>query len=278
VPANSQYATVTASGARLEVVPLELIDQNPFNARKIYSAERVKELAASIGVNGQDIPGVATRRNGRFVLAAGHYRLRALKLLAVKTMNLMVIDGLTDKELYTHSYRENAERAAQTSLDNALSWRELLDQGVYKSETEIADATGQSQPNVNKTLAALRLSPPVLELIKEDPKEFALTTLYELALYEAVAGQSSTLTIAKLVLQGDAGRKEIQEARQKLASPQQRKRKETSRQYKIQREGQLIGSLKEWDSGKVTFEVSLSDAKDRANLIAELRQRFGIGD
>ncbi|MEB0001234.1 hypothetical protein QN367_19435, partial [Cryobacterium sp. RTS3] len=77
-----------------------------------------------------------------------------------------------------------------------------------------------------------------------------------------------------LVARGEAGRREIQEALDQITSPRERKRKETSRQYKIHREDQQIGSIKEWDSsGKVTFEVVLTDAKDRAILIAELRKR-----
>jgi ParB family transcriptional regulator, chromosome partitioning protein len=273
----SPPALAAMPGARLEPIPLELIDPNPFNARKIYRTERVNELVASISAHGQEIPGVATPRDGRFVLAAGHYRLRALKLIGAKTMALMIRDGLSDRELYAHSYRENAEREAQSALDNALSWRELLDQGVYASETEIAEVTGMSLPNVNKTMAALRLSSTVLDFIKEDPKSFALSVLYELALFESVAGNTKALAMAKLVADNEAGRKEIQEARALLESPRERKRKETSRQYKIQRHGVQIGSLKEWDvSGKVTFEVVLSDGKERAALVEELRGRFDL--
>lgn len=343
---HATEVVVTDLGARLEMIALDLIDPNPFNARKIYRTSRVSELAASIGAHGQEIPGVATPRNGRIVLAAGHYRLRALKLIGAKSMALLIHEGLSDRELYAHSYRENAEREAQSALDNALSWRELLDQGIYASETEIAEVTGMSLPNVNKTMAALRLSPTVLDFVKEDPKTYALSVLYELALYEGVAGETKALAMAKLVAESEAGRKEIQEARafikglaelslspkilevvedapkafeisvlkelkryeevagpvkaldiamlvargeagrreiqeelDQIESPRERKRKETSRQYKIHREDQQIGSIKEWDSsGKVTFEVVLTDPKDRAILIAELRERFGVKD
>jgi len=269
---------ITSAGGQLKLIPLEQIDPNPFNARKIYRTSRVSELAASIGAHGQEIPGVATVRGDRIVLAAGHYRLRALKMIGAKTMALMIHDGLSNRDLYAHSYRENAEREAQSALDNALSWRELLDQGVYASETEIAEVTGMSLPNVNKTMAALRLSVAVLDFIKEDPKTFAMSVLYELALYENVAGTVKALAIAKLVSTNDAGRKEIQEARANVESPRERKRKETSRQYKIQHEGQQIGSLKEWDSGKVILEIMLTDMKERSSLIAELKEKFNLRD
>ena len=276
--AAPEVQPTNSSGARFEKVAIELIDVNPFNARHIYRPERVSELAASISAHGQEIPGLAAKQGGRYVLAAGHYRLRALKLIGAKTMDLMVYDSLNDRELYSHSYRENAERETQTALDNALSWRSLLDQGVFASETEIAEATGQSQPNVNKTLAILRLSAPVLEILKEDPKAFAMSALYELVLYEQAVDTPSALAMAKLVKEGEAGRKEIQEARAKVQSPRERKRKEISRQYKIQRNGQLIGHLKEWDSGKVSFEIVLAETADREALVAELRSRFDLAE
>ena len=74
------------------------------------------------------------------------------------------------------------------------------------------------------------------------------------------------------------GPREIQEARAQVESPRERKRKETSRQYRIQRDGRPVGSLKEWDSGKVVLEVVLADPRDRAALVAALRERFCIAD
>lgn len=264
------------SGARLDNVPLDQIDPNPFNARKIYKPERVKELSASIAAHGQEIPGIATRRAGRYVLAAGHYRLKALQVVGARTMALMVHEGLDDKDLYAYSYRENAEREAQTTLDNALSWRELLTQKVYENETAIAEATGQSLANVNKTMRALSLSGTTLDEVKEDPSAFAMSILYELALYEEKAGAAKGLEMAKLIRAGEVGRKDIQEARANIESPKERKPKETSRQYRIQREGRLIGQLKDWDSGKVTLEVLLDDPRERSGLVEELRARFGL--
>lgn len=259
-----------------QLIPIELIDQNPFNARRIYRPERVSQLAASIGAHGQETPGTATQRDGRYILAAGHYRLRALKTLGAKHMELMIRDSLSDRELYEVSFRENAERETQSSYDNALAWRKLLDDGVYASETEIAEVTGMSLPNVNKTLAALRISPEVLELVAEDPTVFPLSVLYELALYEPVGGTESTRHLARQVIDGNVGRKQIQDARAAYADQKPRKRKETSRQYKMQLQGETVGSLKEWDSGKVAFEIQVNDPAQRASIVNELRERFKV--
>lgn len=268
--------TNTSSKGQFEIVSIDRITENPFNARKIYRPERVSELASSIAANGQEIPGIATIRNGQYILVAGHYRLRALKILGITTMTLMVYGELSDRELYAHSYRENAEREGQSGLDNALSWKELLTQKIYSSETEIAEATGISLPNVNKTLAVLRLSSLVLDVIKENPTSYPFSVLYDLVLYESLAGPAKTILMARQIAAGEISRRDLQAARAKIDSSKQRKRKETSRQYKIQVDGHQIGFLKEWDSGKVMFEVLMSDTKERSSLLAELRSKFKL--
>ena len=265
--------------AHYHEVSVDLIDPNPFNARRIYRPERVKELSASILSHGQDIPGIATYRDGRYVLAAGHYRLRAIRLGGLQTMKLMVHPNLTDQELFAYSYRENAEREGQSALDNALCWQFLLDSQVYRSETDLAEVTGVSLPTVNKTLRILQLSKPVLDFVQEDPCKFSLSALYELALYEAVAKDpAATLALAVQAGEGVIGRTQIQEARAGIEAPKIRKAKETSRQYKIQRDGKQLGTVKAWDSGRIALDVVVDDERERNEVLSLLKQHFKISD
>ncbi len=260
---------------RVEAVPLSLIDENPFNARHIYRPSRVSELVSSMGEHGQDTPGTATIRNGRFILAAGHYRRHALIALRAPTMLLVIKEDITDRELYELSYRENAEREPQSALDNALSWRNLLDSGVYPDEAGLAKSLGQSPANINKTLAILKLSEPLLDMIAEDPSKFAMSALYELTLLEKDAGFEETRALVVAIAAGEAGRKEVQEARARLSSRASRKPKTFSRRYDIKGDGRCVGALREWEaSGKVVLDVMFKDAKDRAQFIEEMRVRW----
>lgn len=281
-PVQEAAATPEPAGVPwvTKLVAQDQIDPNPYNARKVYRPERVAELAASIGAHGQETPGLATIRNGRHILVAGHYRQRALRTLGNKPMLLTIRPDLTDRELYEMSYRENAEREEQSALDNALAWKELLEQGIYQSETEIAEATGISLPSVNRTLAILRLSDATMAVVKDFPTKFGVSVLYEIVQLEQCAGgEEQALACARGVAAGDISRRDIQAARERLAAPAApRKRKETARTYKIQKEGAAIGSLKTWDSGKISLEVVLADPRERAALINELQQRFGLSE
>ncbi|KAI3591717.1 hypothetical protein D9X30_3242 [Cupriavidus sp. U2] len=258
-----------------EEVDIGLIDENPFNARRLYRPERVHELAGEIRADGQLVPGLATIRNGRRVLAGGHYRLRALKAAAKTKMKLMIHPNLTDQQLYQISYKENAEREQQSPLDNALAWKALIDEGVYPSESAISEATGMSLPNVNKTMAILKLSEGILDIVKERPEPFALSTLYQLTLLERVAGVSVAAAMAAKVKDEEAVCRDVEDARARYENKPARKQKETSRQHKLHAaDGAPLGVLKDWDSGKVTFEITLQDPVKRQALVDELKAKF----
>jgi ParB family chromosome partitioning protein len=272
--ANPPRAHVATPRGRYELVPLNKIVENPFNARKTYREARVKEMTASLAANGQETPGTATIRDGVYILAAGHYRFKGLQELHAPSMGMMIIEGLSDKDLYEISYRENAEREDQTPFDNALAWRSNLDTKLYETEMELANAIGLSTSNVTKTLGILRLSEPIRELIAQEPARYPLSLLYELALFEPVGGPTRTMALAKAIASGEVSRQQIQDARAQLQEKKPRKGRETSRQYTIQVGGTSEGTLKEWDSGKVAFEVQIEDPVARSEFVAEMRKRF----
>jgi ParB family chromosome partitioning protein len=73
---------------------------------------------------------------------------------------------------------------------------------------------------------------------------------------------------------GEIGRKEIQEARQKLANQGDRKRKETSRAYKLHHAGAEVGAVKVWDSGRIMLDVRLDSEDKREKIVTELKRLF----
>ena len=262
-----------------EEVDISRIDENPFNARRLYRPERVHELAGEIRADGQLVPGLATIRNGRWILAGGHYRFRALKAAGKARMKLMIHPNLTDQQLYQISYKENAEREQQSPLDNALAWKSLMDEGVYPSESAISEATGMSLPNVNKTMSILKLSDGILDIVKERPEPFALSTLYQLTLLERAAGSSVAVAMAAKVKDEVAVCRDVEEARTRYENKPARKQKETSRQHKLHAaDGTSLGVLKDWDSGKVTFEITLLDPAKRQALVDELKAKFASAE
>lgn len=257
-----------------------LIDPNPYNARVNYKPQRVHKMSLEIKADGQMVPGIATIRNGRFILAAGHYRWKGIELANIGFMDLMVYEQITDRELYKLSYKENAERSDQTIIDNACAWKNLLDDGVYENESAIAEETGISLPNINKILSILNLPKSVLNYIEEQENtKFALSSLYELQLYSAVASELDTLEMTKKIVNEDLTRDQIKNARTILEKPKPpRKTKENSRQYKILTSDtqRCIGHIKDFDSGKILLEVNEPDDEKRKKILEALKLQFQL--
>lgn len=253
-------------------VPLELIDDNPYNARQFYLPERVAELSASMAADGQLVPGLAVKRAGRFILIGAHYRKKAAAQAKIPVLKLMVYDNVSDQDLYLLSYKENAERNEQTPVDNAFAWKRVLDDGVYESEVKLAEAIGQSKSNVNKTLSITKLEPAVMDVVGQHPNDFPLSVLYELYLLQKDCDSLVAAQVAIRVVQEGIGRKEVAAARERaLAQKEQggRRKYVSSRMYRLSN-----GQVRDWDSGRVLVDITVEDESARKAFLEYVRQQF----
>lgn len=262
-------------------VPLENIHDNPVNARYIYDSDIIKNLSASIATRGQLVPAAAIRHPelaDHYILIDGHYRKKALVAAGRSGMDLIVQESENDLELYKMSWLLNAERSAQSVLDNAIAWQTLLDQKLVSEGIQIAELLGVSPATVNKTLALLKLPTAAIEKMKEHPERFGVFIGYELSLASKSVSENELLQLIDRIVQEELSSREVASIRAKLEKGSIRKKKETSRQYKIRNGLNQIGVIKEWDSGKVSFEVTLPDPRERSAFLEELKLRFHLED
>jgi ParB family chromosome partitioning protein len=279
--------TSGAEANEIEAVSLSIIDENPLNARRIYKSERVKAMAAALATDGQLQPGLAIKKGDRYVLIAGHYRLRGLKQAGKQTMDLIIKDNLSDQQIYKLSYSENKERNDQSPLDDALAWRKLLDDKVFALDRDLAEAVGKKPAMVSKTLSIAKISKEAQCRIEEAPEsdgegspypEIAFTVLYAYAQLEAVLrNKNLPITIALDALDkaliGRITREQIDLLRHNIETGKVRKGKETSKQYKVS--GNCTGVFKDFaDSGRVEVKITIKDPQVRQSLIEELCRRF----
>lgn len=280
-PARPEAAPAKVEGRTLIKLPLERVIDNPFNARQIYNHDVIKERAASIATHGQRVPALACedwRRPGYYILIDGHYRKRAIQAAGKNEIECLIEPINTDLELYRTSFLLNAERNAQSSLDNALAWQRLLTEQKVDSEEALVELTGLSWGTVNKTLALLKLPAAALDRLREHPAKFGVAVGYEMFLFAKSATEDEVISLMQRVVDEDLSSRELESLRKKKQSKPARKPKEVSRQYKIRSGEAQVGFIKEWDSGKVAFEVRLPDPKERDALVEELKRRFTLSE
>lgn len=257
------------------MVPIAQVHDNPYNARIFYDQDIVKERAASLAANGQMTPAPACEdpeRPGHYFLLGGHYRKRGLLLIGHTEIELKVLPVSSPLDMYRLSYAENDQRADATPMDDAVAWSQLLESRVLRSQEEIAEVTGKPRTTVTKTLSLLKLPPTVLEVLKEKPRQFSLTAGYELTLLAPNVSISVLEKTAKDVAAGDLSTRDLTSLRDRLLNKSVPATRQVSRQHKILHGGTEIGVIKDWDSGKLTFEASIADPAIRAEIVSKLRE------
>lgn len=263
-------------------VSVSKVHDNPVNARFIYDPTKVTEMGESIKANGQEVAALAKPhpdKPGEYMLIDGHYRKRGIIAAGVGEIELDVrSEEYSQLDMYKLSYKLNAERSGQTALDNAMAWQHLKDLGIVGHENEIAEQLGISAANVSKTMSLLSIPQLVTDRMREHPERFGLATGYEIAMMAKTIDQDQLITIVNRVVSEGLSSRAVADLREKMSNPKPRKRSDNARLYKIRSSEGPIGQLKEWDTGKVSFEVTLLDPKDRAELMAELRSRFGLNE
>lgn len=278
--------TISTTEGALLAVPLDLVDDNPYNSRRVFPSAEIAQFAAALKAEGQRVPAPAFRSPtapGRYVLIEGHRRKRALKAAGINTIKLLLEKPVSPKEQYRISYLLNEERSPQTALDNALAWRRLLDDKLVEKIDDIADMTGQSTANVSKTLALMKLPQAVRDRMAETPQAIGIAVGYELSLHHAEQGEAATLALLHRIMTEGLGKREVERLRQtqrgkSFSTPAdgQVVRREVSRPYRINAaDKSQVGVIREWESGKVTLEVQFKDAVSRRKAVKALQEMFG---
>lgn len=270
----AQAHSVGRAGASI-FAPISHVHDNPFNARRFYDPDTLKERAASLAKDGQMTPAPAVRhpeRPGHYILLGGHYRKRGLLAIGKADIELKLLEAPTDLDMYRLSYAENDQRADATPMDDAFAWNELIEKNIVGSHEDIAQVTGKPRTTISKTISLLKLPPTVLEVLKEHPRQFSLTAGYLLTLLAEKVPVAMLEKHARAVAAGDMSTRQLESLKAKLSEAAAPLTREVSRQHKIVHEGAEIGVIKDWDSGKVTFEASITDPKAREHIVAKLQE------
>lgn len=152
--------------AGLEQIRLDSIDPNPFQPRRAFREESLKELSESIRASGVVQPVLlrhASGSPGRFHLVAGERRWRAARLAGLEAVPAIIRD-INDQDALELALTENLLREDLNPLEVARAY-ELLQQKFGLNHADIADRLGVNRSTVTNTLRLLRLSPPVQEMI-----------------------------------------------------------------------------------------------------------------
>ncbi|MBN8292220.1 ParB/RepB/Spo0J family partition protein [Rhodobacter sp. NTK016B] len=159
-------AVQPTSGARVEQLPIELIEANPDQPRRKFDERALGELSESIKSKGIVQPLVvrpSPRQADHYEIVAGERRWRAAQLAQLSTLPV-VVRQFDDQEVLEVAIIENIQREGLNAIEEATGYRQLIDKFGHTQE-KIAEALGKSRSHIANLLRLLNLPAEVQNMV-----------------------------------------------------------------------------------------------------------------
>ncbi len=142
----------------VQEIDIDEIYPNPYQPRKRFNQEALKELSESISRHGLLQPIVVIKKDEGYLLVAGERRLRAHKLAGLETIKCVIADvDIDEVKLRELALIENIQREDLNAIELAHSYDELIK--VYNiTHDELSSVVNKSRSQITNTLRLLSLS------------------------------------------------------------------------------------------------------------------------
>jgi ParB family transcriptional regulator, chromosome partitioning protein len=147
-------------------VAVDRIAPNPFQPRKAFDADSLKELAESIRTRGLLQPILVRKDGAGYTLVAGERRFRAAKLAGVTQVPAMILDQLDESDMLQIALVENLQREDLNPLETATAYQALMDK-CGLNQVQVAERVGKSRAAVANTLRLLTLPEHIKQYVAE---------------------------------------------------------------------------------------------------------------
>ena len=154
MPAASPVPEIDAR-ERVQRVPLGRIRPCPFQPRKEFTPDALRELADSIREQGIVQPLIVRDRGDHFELIAGERRWRAAQLLSLAEAPVIVREA-DDRAVLELALIENLQRENLNPIEEAQGYSQLIDQFQLTQE-DVSIKVGKSRAVVANALRLLKL-------------------------------------------------------------------------------------------------------------------------
>jgi ParB family chromosome partitioning protein len=202
---ESQYETAMPGDPEGAVeVPVESIRPNPYQPRKTFDKEKLKELSESIKKHGIIQPLIVRKKGLNYELVAGERRLRAARLAKLQTVPVLVRD-YDEKQMRELSLVENIQRHDLNPLEEAKAIQELMKQCGY-TQAQAAERLGRSRAAVANLLRMLNL-PEELQAMIADEK----VTAGQMRPLSALTDREQQLKIGKALAENGWSARTVEE-------------------------------------------------------------------
>lgn len=201
-------AAEPARPTSLRHLPLDCIEENPFQTRYFFDKDALQDLANSIKENGvlQPIIVRPAEKEGRYILILGERRLNASKIAKKETIPA-IVRQVSVQQAAEMTLIENLQREDLNCVEQAEAFR-VLSKEFNMTQEEIGKRVGLSRESVSNYMRLLRLPKKVMEYVATDRLSFSearellrledVTKLEEVA--EIVVGRHMSIEAVEMLV------------------------------------------------------------------------------
>jgi len=154
-------------------INLNLIDDSPYQPRKLYDVGDIDDLGHSMVAAGLK-EAIKVRRIGdRFELLSGHRRTRAARSLGWVDIDAYIVE-CSDRDAKLVTMISNEARVNLTDFEKGKLYQEAIQEGFAKNQSEVANLFGTSQAQASKRMAMLKLPEVYVAMLNDKPKMFGV--------------------------------------------------------------------------------------------------------
>lgn len=173
-PADTEAPLAAGGGDRLTYVPVGAVRPSPFQPRKLFDEQELRELAQSIERSGMIQPvivrpadtGAGVEGDGggaAYELVAGERRWRAAQIASLETIPAVVRE-LDDESAAEWALVENIQRTDLNAVERATALHRLAER-FGLTQQEVAARVGMDRSSVANAVRLLDLEPEILDMI-----------------------------------------------------------------------------------------------------------------
>ena len=159
--------TIYETATNEEIIDIELSElrPNPYQPRKVFDDEALKELSASIKEHGVFQPIIIKKSIKGYEIIAGERRVRASKLAGLDKIPAIIRD-FTDEQMMEIALLENLQRENLTAIEEAYAYKAMIEK-LSLTQDELSKKVGKSRSHITNILGLLRLPKEVQQMIAE---------------------------------------------------------------------------------------------------------------
>ena len=156
---------IIESASKDEIVEINLSElrSNPYQPRKIFDEEALKELSDSIKIYGVFQPIIVKKSIKGYDIIAGERRVKASKMAGLTTIPAIIRD-FSDEQMMQIALLENLQRENLTAIEEATAYRDIID-ALQITQYDLAKKLGKSRSHITNMLGLLKLPLEVQDLV-----------------------------------------------------------------------------------------------------------------